>query len=432
MRLRSLPLVLAFAAFAQAQTASPMPPLVPGWVAQWALRSRGGAEVATAAPGGSAAWRVVTGQNDAPPMSDGMRVVVVHANPKRVEALDPATGRSLWAVPFTGLLDQPPQFAGEAVVFALEGGRVVVLDAATGALRHLLRLPPWKSARGGGAPARLRLLFPAVSGQTLVAGWHTPGQESRPEQGLFAFDLGTGALRWAAALPGASEVHPLVMGNRVVAGGDGQLTMLDLETGRTVWISRTPRRASFESAQLIEDRLFVRTAQELLALDPVTGRVLWTQEAPGCSLLVGAGDRIAFTLPRGTFNPTEWVVAYNARTGERAWEREADEARQPWIQGGRLLINAKEELQALDLMTGTALWRRDLTGALLLPLRVQGEAVLALHRARGGTRLAAYRLTDGVESWSTLVKERTGTGLLLAGPKAILLPLPEGGLVGLR
>ncbi|HJV23299.1 MAG TPA: PQQ-binding-like beta-propeller repeat protein [Holophagaceae bacterium] len=432
MRSSSLPVVLGLvASCAFAQAPAPMPSLSPAWQAQWALRMRsqsGAALPSSPAPG----WRFLTGQTEIPPASDGTRLVVVQANPKKVVALDPGTGRPLWEVPFTGLLDAPPQLVGDAVIFALDGGRLVVLDGASGALRHLLRLPPWDAGRDGGPSLRPRVLFPAAVGRTLVVAWHAPSADLRPEHGVYAFDLATGASRWTAALPGPSDLHPLILGDRVLLGGGGQLTMLDLETGTPVWNARLPVKGTFESCQYLEGRLFLRASQDLLALDPVTGRVLWSQKAPGSTLLIGAGDRILFTAPRGAFTLTEWVVAFNARTGEKAWEWEASEVRLPWVHQGRVIFNSKNELLALDLATGTPVWRRELGGALTLPLHVQAEAVLALHRAKGGLRLTAFRTSDGTEAWSAPVKDKVGTGLLLTGPKEVLLPLPEGGLMGLR
>ncbi len=428
MRLCPTSLVFGLSALlATAQVPAPMASLSPAWQAQWSLRARlgqGGAAFAPARP-----WKATTDQVDIPAAFDGTRLVLVNANPKKVRALDPLTGSTLWEVPFTGLLDVPPQIAGNRVIFALEGGRLGVLDAATGALRNLLSLPPWKSAKGGSPSLKPRLLFPAVAGDTLVVGWHTPASEQRPDQGLFAFDLTTGALRWSSALPGASELHPLILGNRVLVGGGGQLTTFDLATGRVGWIAKTPKRTAFESCQLIEDRLFLRTQQEIFALDPVTGQILWSQEAQGSSLLIGAGDRLIFTAPRGTFNPTSWIVAFNSRTGEKAWEWEADNALLPWILNGRVLLNANAEVLSLDLATGAPLWRRDLGNPLVLPLQVRGDAILAVHRAKGGARIVALRPADGSESSAAQIKEKIGAGLIYGGTKGVLLPLAEGGIV---
>ncbi|MBI3130097.1 MAG: PQQ-binding-like beta-propeller repeat protein [Acidobacteria bacterium] len=430
MPLRLTSWVLSLTALAaSAQAPAPMTALSPSWQAQWLLRLRAGQGGDPGKP--TQPWQVSTGQVEIPPAFDGTHLVVVQASPKKVQALDPATGKVIWEVPFTGLLDGPPQLAENRVIFTLEGGRIGVLDATTGALRNLLTLPAWKPAKGSLAPAKPRLLFPAASGNTLVAGWSTASQDMRPELGLFAFDLTTGAMRWSVALPGASELHPLILGDRVLVGGSGQVMTFDLPTGRMLWGLKTPKRGTFESCQLIEDRLFLRTAQEIVAIDPVFGRILWSQEAPGSSLLLGSGDRLVYTTTRGAFNPSEWVVAFNARTGEKAWEWEAEATRLPWIQGGRVILNAKEELLGLDLATGAPLWRRDLGGALLLPLQVQGDTVLAVHRAKGGSRLVAIRTADGSESGATQLRERIGAGLILGGPQGILLPLLEGGIAAI-
>ncbi len=408
---------------------SPAVPLGAAWAAQWQLRQRETPATSGVLPllsGAAAAWRVSTGQADVPPATDGKRLVLVQARPKKVQVLDAATGALTWEVPFTGLMETPPQLVGDLLIFGLDGGRLVVLEAATGALRHLLRLPLPKGA--GEEGSRIRLLFPAVGGDTLVAAWWIGGADAKADRALMAFDLTTGAPRWTASLSGPSEIHPVIHQGRVIAGGNGQLAALDLRTGEVAWTSRLARRLPLESAQVIDDRLLLRNGQELVACDAASGRTLWTYEGERISLVQGAGNRLVFTTPRGVFATSEWLVALDARTGQVAWDLEAGEPRLPWIRGARVITSLKEDVVALDLTTGRQLWRRELGGPLQFPLLVGNEALLAVHRAKGGTRAVTLQLAEGLEAGSQLLKERWGTGPVLQGPKAVLLPLAEGGL----
>lgn len=420
-------LFLAVALPVLAQGTAPMPALGSSWSAQWWLRTRSAAPIA-AAPAAPQAWRVTTGQAEIPPAFDGTRIVVVHARPKRLQAIDATTGAPLWEVPFTGLLETPPQFFGNLLVFALDGGRLVVLEGATGALRHLLRLPALKQSEGSEALGRPRQLFPLISGTTLVAGWATPSGDPKPERVLSAFDLESGALRWTASLSGPSEVHPLVHGGRVILGGSLQIAALDLVSGAVAWTARPPRRLSVESAQLLEGRLVLRTAQDVTAFDAASGRMLWTKELPGASLFQGGADHLLTVAPRGMFNTTEWVLALDARTGQVAWEREVLDPQTPWVEGNRVYLSAREEVLALDLGNGRIHWRRELGGTLILPLALQGDNLVALHRQRGGSRALTLSATSGLETTATLIKDKVGPGALVLGPRSLVLPLPEGGL----
>jgi outer membrane protein assembly factor BamB len=414
---------------ALAQSPAPAVSLGAAWAAQWQLRTRGIPTPAAPPPlvtAPTATWRVATGQTELPPACDGQRLVVVQARPKKVQTLDAATGALLWEVPFTGLMETPPQLSGDLLIFGLDGGRLVVLDAGTGALRHLLRLPLPKGA--GEEGAKVRQLFPLVSGDTLVAGWQISGPEAKADRALLAFDLTSGALRWSASLAGPSEVHPVLHEGRVIAGGNGQLAAFDLRTGDVAWSTRLARKLALESAQVIGGRLLLRNGQEILAFDAATGKPLWAHEAEKASLLQGTGDRLVFTAPRGVFATAEWLVALDARTGQIAWDLEAGEVRLPWVKGDRVFTSLKDDVVALDLATGRQVWRRDLGGALQVPLLLGNEALLALHRAKGGTRALTLQLSDGREAGSQTLKERWGPGTALQGSKVVLLPLAEGGL----
>lgn len=414
--------------FSLALAQAPALPLGGEWAAQWQLRSRLETRGADAHPfnlGAAPAWQVATGQTEVPPAYEGTRLVVVHARPKRLQALDARTGGSLWEVPFTGLLEVPPTWIGDRVCFALDGGRIVVLEGATGALKALFRLAP---PPAGESEVRPRLLFPAVAGDLLVAAWSLPGTEGKGDRTVSAFDLGTGAARWAQAVPGPLEAHPLMVEGRVVVGGNQQVTALDLATGQVAWAHRPAKRTRLESLQLVEGRVIGRTAAGLFALDPGSGRLLWTLDLERPSLVQGLEGRLVVSATRGAFASSEWLLGLDPGTGQQRWELEVGEARLPWLVPGRVITTSREELLALDLATGRLLWRKELGGALLLPLLVQGSDGVAIHRAKGGSRIFTFNTATGAELATSQTKERWGGGSPLQGPRGLILPLPEGGL----
>ena len=429
MRLRSACLVFGLVAL---QAQAPMARISPSWQAQWALRSRWAPTQMTRGAMAAPAWRAATGQTDLPALFDGSRVLLVHAAPKKVQALDPLSGQVQWEAPFAGLLDGPLQLGGDRILCPLEGGRLALLDPATGAMRLLLRLPAWMPAPEEAAPPKPRMLFPCRAGDLVLAGWSSPSTEPRPQRSLFAFDAGSGDLRWSAALPSGSDVHPLVHEGLVLAAGGGQARALRLGDGSLAWTAALPRRGPLDSAQLLGGHLLLRSSEDIVALDATTGRVLWSQPLRETSLLVGEGGVLALLATRGTFAPETWLMALDARTGRTLWEREVSGARLPWIQDGALLLNDGETVLSLELATGKERWRKALGGPLLAPLQLQGDQVLALFRAKGQPRILGFRLGDGGEAFLAPVQDRLGTGPLLASPGSLLLPLAEGGVVAYR
>ena len=413
------------------QAQAPMARVSPSWQAQWALRHR--SAPATSSQGAMAAptWRVATGQSEHPALLLDAHLYLLQAAPKKVLALDPLTGRMQWEAPFTGLLDGPLQAGAKSVLCPLEGGRIAVLDPATGAMRCLLRLPAWAPASDDAAPAKPRMLFPCEGAGLILAGWSSPAEEPKPQRSLFAFDAATGDLRWSAALPAGSEAHPLLHGDLVLAAGGGQARAFRLADGAPAWSAPLPRRA-LDSAQLIAGRLLIRAGQEIVALDATTGRALWTQTLGESSLLVGSGDLLTLTASRGTFSPETWLMTLDARTGRKLWEREVAAPRLPWIQGAILFANDGEDLVALALATGRERWRKALGGPLLAPIQPQGDRLMALFRIKGQSRILGFRLEDGAEAFLAPVQERLGPGPLLASPGSLLLPAAEGGVVAYR
>lgn len=147
-------------------------------------------------------------------------------------------------------------------------GRVVALDGATGKLR-------WQRP-GGGAPEDTFLAV--VSGRAVLAG---PGSPR-----VLTLDLGTGQEVAHLDLPAAPTSLVDCAGHRMVA--------------------LTTREAGPDGPRLVA-----------LALDPVTGQVLWKAPARG-SLVGSGGGWLAVEVPSGTGRLPRSVDALRCEDGREA------------------------------------------------------------------------------------------------------------------
>lgn len=163
------------------------------------------------------------------------------------------------------------------------------------------------------------------------------------------------------------------------------------------------RMESFGPFQVQGGRLFFfEGRRRLLALDVVSGRLLWSQSAPGAALGLAA--------PAGRFQPffqanDAWLVTqtsagrlcvFDALSGQRRSQLET--ASEPWLRSpvvvdrSRLLIVADhQQLVLLDAVQGKAIWRRELPKP---SVSGAAPAVLAVAR-RDGTAQGALLMIDG-------------------------------------
>jgi outer membrane protein assembly factor BamB len=148
--------------------------------------------------------------------------------------------------------------AGRVAVGAAPAG-ILLFDAATGALLRVIRVP-WS---GSAIPLTLSsdTLFVGVPGYESIGTGHEIGH-------VYAFDTGTGALRWRRHDPGhqstfgqslAGDGPDLVVGTWRDPRGRESVGLLDAATGALRRVYRSPRaRSGFGSAVAIRgDRILI-------------------------------------------------------------------------------------------------------------------------------------------------------------------------------
>jgi outer membrane protein assembly factor BamB len=241
-----------------------------------------------------------------------------------ITALSAATGHLLWSAP--AYVGDPNGGAGPWLIFAdtavyaligLPGSHavyrddvVLALDGRTGARKWMSRLPPMAMAM-------------AVADGIVYAGSALGPQSVSGE--VVALDGVTGARRWSARV--GAPVAALAVTGGVVAGcwdylipGPQPLMYgLNAVDGRILW--QRDLGAVLPIIAAADGLVFAFAAANggLLAVDALTGKLLWKHTAGGQypSALVVAGDAVY----AGYLNS---VRAFSARTGQELWSYPAD------------------------------------------------------------------------------------------------------------
>lgn len=227
---------------------------------------------------------------------------------------------------------------------------------------------------------------PAVSGDTVFFG--SANSLSRPA--LFALDATTGAERWNFELGErffASE--PIVVGDRVFAGGPDGLYRLDAATGQRDW------RFRVEPDEMGLPRSFMMPAHH-------DGRV--------------------YGVSGGIIGGILWAV--DAETGEELWNLDEPETgffAPVATDAGVLTVTYGGRLRLLDPATGEALWTVELGQQPPGPATVIGD--LAIAATYEGA--VAFDLATGAPDW-TYTSETGATQVVAAGEQ--LLVVEEGSL----
>lgn len=278
-----------------------------------------------------------------------------------VEALDPATGRTLWKDeghatrfrPQVGGGDGPlctPVVAGDRVIVFGASGTLACLDAATGRRQWVRETHRDFGASEGyfGAGST-----PLVVGDRVVVNVGGAKQEA----GLVAFDLATGETAWKALADAASYSAPVVVsaadrphvlavtrlacvlvdaatgeirwrfpfGQRgptvnaatpvVLPGGKILVTAaygvgsvcarFDAEAVTPVWEGVEPLASQYGTPILVAGQLYAIDGRDDLppaafkCLDPATGRVLWAERDFGYGTLLEAAGRLVVAKTDG-------------------------------------------------------------------------------------------------------------------------------------
>lgn len=271
----------------------------------------------------------------------------------QLQALDTATGRTVWIQELDSVASGAPTVSGGVVTLVTRDSRAWGIDTATGRVRW--QTPGARSLSGvvgGTAPAVAdgRVILPFSSGQ------------------ITALALDDGTPQWSTSLAG-QRVGPVfarildIGGDPVIAGGrvymgntSGRTAAVEAASGARVWTAEEgafgPVWVEGGSVFLVSDR------NELLRLDANTGERIWGVELPFFEPVrrarrlkdvyvhygpVLAGGRLHVASDDGllrSFSPVDGALLSVTQLPEGA-------ARPPVIAGGTLyLVTESGELHA--------------------------------------------------------------------------------------
>jgi PQQ-dependent dehydrogenase (methanol/ethanol family) len=148
-------------------------------------------------------------------------------------------------------------------------------------------------------------------------------------------------LQWTYTIPFVGlETTPIVVDGVMYVTGNNQVYALSGRTGREIWHYERPKSAAAKISSdaaigvnrgvaLLGDRIFYLTDDaHLLALDRLTGALLWDVYAPeagapgfygGTSAPLVVGNLVITGVSGGDNGIRGFVAAYQATTGELAW-----------------------------------------------------------------------------------------------------------------
>lgn len=267
------------------------------------------------------------------------REVAVGANSKSIFAanfetlfgLDKATGRPIWKLPLPSAISSAINADEDRVVFGLETGKVMVVDARTGRISWELQsarseltsrpIVSQKVVAFGDADGRVvssraempQILWRLVVGGPVVAPVGTHGVRTllvpSLDKNLYAIDLFLGELKWSYSSGAPIRQEPLVANNDVYILNElGEFTALDALTGSHEWTVPT------NGGKLIgvtRSKVYLETRDDdLFVVERKTGQMVYSprevRERAGLNLrgfkfnpLNRQDDRLHFATPSG-------------------------------------------------------------------------------------------------------------------------------------
>ena len=198
----------------------------------------------------------------------------------------------------------------------------------------------------------------------------------RPECATYRFDE---LAVWKARLPSAEDAvlppannraNPLVMGAVVYVSvfSEGAVCALERKTGNLLWRKEIPKLGG-SAVHLVRGKLFAKTANTLFALEPETGKTIWSfcpYGESGESIYSDptiAGNRLFIGDRRG------YLHCLDTRTGQIHWQTLTNTAKNddvnstPIVVKGLLAVGTNANMAAAyDVKTGREVWKRKLNG----------------------------------------------------------------------
>lgn len=191
---------------------------------------------------------------------------------------------------------------------------------------------------------------------------------------LFALNVANGRQAWAFDLDSPARGAPAVKGNLVVAvTATNSVYAVDASSGNELWtFNGIPEGAGLLAAAspaIIGDRVyFAGSSGEIVALNAKTGEMLWSDtivQGNRRFAISGISDIAASPVVVDgvvyVVSVAGHMVALNAKSGERLWDRSIGSAHTPVVSGNSVFVlDLDDRVIALNRKTGKIRWSNQL------------------------------------------------------------------------
>ncbi|MFF3457922.1 PQQ-binding-like beta-propeller repeat protein [Streptomyces sp. NPDC002730] len=228
-----------------------------------------------------------------------------------------------------------------------------------------------------------------------------------PDEGIAAYDAGSGKQRWAKPDFDAQKGFLALPGGLVLASSHGETFGLDPSTGT----ERSSDYAGWETLIAMDDEsLYVHYGEEIRCYNLATRKQRWIVPSPiranidAIAQGAVAGNRLAL------YSATGDAAVLDSRTGKKVWARN-DLALLPTTPAIHkdLVLLGNDTLKAVRLSDGKEVWSISMQGLLnknrWSPATVSGAFVYAID----GNVLHCRRVSDGAKVWTHELKFRTSS-----------------------
>lgn len=293
----------------------------------------------------------------------------------RIMAVDAATGATAWSLDLGVWISAPPTVRSGVLYVGAVNHVLYALDSSSGTLL-------WYFTAQGEILAR-----PVVSdGMVLATSDNDSVYDLRHR--VYALDARNGALLWVHDSESWTPSAPAAGAHAVYLGGYGrEVYALDRATGGELW--------SFKASNIVFSSPFLSAGKvvfasidgRVYALDESGGGLAWSLKLPGFVWLAPAGDGVFYACSRG-----DTLVAISVQDGKELWD-----------------------FRGRDLLQGSVFT----LGGLVCAFSQRGEAYLV----DAGTMRGALALTSGLVSAPVIAHGR----IYAASPDGFVraFPLPD-------
>lgn len=271
-----------------------------------------------------------------------------------VYAFDINTGRELWRFP-----SEPDRSVSFYAVPALEGEDLVIVGGYDNRIYALDMNgnPVWAQPFD---QAEDRYIGAPIIAEDIILA---PSADGR----LFALDLESGRSAWSTPFqanesPGPLWSAPVVEDDKIyLASLDHHLYAIELPTGKEIWRTEDLGAAISDSPTLTDGLILVGTfGEELIAVNPQSGRTVWTFVTSGWVWSNPAvGNGAAY------FGDTAGIAyAVDISSGQEIWQKTIDgaiAATPAYKDGSVFFVTETGIVHAADATNGKALWPTDVS-----------------------------------------------------------------------